>query len=162
MRAELSWRGRTGTVLVDGAPAAVLHRAPLRERAELDVAGHRWSLAARNNVLTASTPDGTVAHRAQGEGFWTKRWTVELGQATLRLRRQRSARRWQLLDGAGAAVGELRVHGAFRPTVVATLPDGTPANAAAFVLWMVDQFGRRQGAGAAMAAAGGATAASNG
>lgn len=141
MRAELSWRGRTGTVRVDGADRARLHRAVLRERARAELSGADWTLASHRGVVTATDPGASPRHSARGEGVRTRRWTLRLGPRALRMDAAGS-RSWRLVDVAtGAGVGEVC---AVARRVEAWLPADTSLDAVVFVLWVADVRARRR------------------
>ena len=87
VHAELSWQGRTGTVTAGGVVVATVRRVLLRERAEVDVGGALWVLATHRGEITATDPAGTVRHVARSEGFWRRRWTLELAGHPVHLER---------------------------------------------------------------------------
>lgn len=146
MWAELSWRGRTGTVTVDGADIARVHRAGLRERAQAELSGACWTLASHRGVISATGPGGSPRHAAHGEGVWARRWTLDLGATSLRMVRSASGR-WRLIDVAtGEDAGVVHARGMLSPQIEAQLPGGTAPDAVVFVLWVADVRARRRAA----------------
>ncbi len=133
VHAELNWRGRTGTATVGGAAVATVRRALLRERAEVDLDGACWIFATHRGEITAADPTGAARHVARGEGFWRRRWQLELAGRPMRLERA-GGRRWHLVEPSGAVTGEVRGRGFLRQSVEAELPDGTTVDVAVFVL----------------------------
>lgn len=146
MWAELSWRARTGTVTVDGADIARVHRAGLRERAQAELGAACWTLASHRGVIVATDPGGSPRHTARGEGVWVRRWTLDLGATALRMVRAGS-RGWRLVDVAtGADAGVVHTRGVFSQRIEAQLPAGTASGAVVFVLWVADVRARRRAA----------------
>jgi hypothetical protein len=147
VRAELSWRGRTGTVTVDGVDLARLHRVALRERARAELAGSSWSLASHRGAIIATGPGGSPQHTARGEGLLSRRWSLDLGGSRVLRMDAAGSRGWRLVDMAtGAEVGVVRARGLVSQRVEAQLPADTALDALVFVLWVADVRARRQAA----------------
>lgn len=145
VRAELRWRGRTGTVTVEGADLARLHRVALRERAAAELAGSEWVLASHRGAITATGPGGSPQHTARGAGVWTRHWHLEVGGSRLLRMDAVGSRGWRLVDVAtGAGMGVVRARGMVAQRVEAQLPAGTALDTVVFVLWVADVRARRQ------------------
>lgn len=141
MRAELHWRGRSGTALLDGSPMAQLHRGRWREVTDVVLDGRAWTFTAHHNELTATGPDGAARHRARSEGCWRRRWSGSLGGHEVHLSRVGWAG-WRITAPSGALLGTLRVGGRWTARTTGELT-GCPADAAVFLLWWVDLLSRR-------------------
>lgn len=144
MEAELSWRGRTGSVAIDGVCVTRLHRSALRERAQAAVAGSDWSLVSHRGAIMATGSDGSPRHLARGEGVLIRRWTLQLATSAWRMDPS-GPRGWRLVDASTEAeVGTVQVRGIFSQRVEALLPAGTTPDAVVFVLWVADVRARRR------------------
>lgn len=87
---------------------------------------------------------GEVLARAEKQGIFSRRWTVTAAGRRLRLRASSLVARTFVLEDDGRPFGRIRRDGLFGRSARVELPDEIPLPAAAFIVFLVYTFWRRQ------------------
>lgn len=129
--------GRQTEITGDGRPIAVVGRAMVRERAEVEILGRPWEFGSSGPDRTATTTDqpGLIftAHRPSA---MRRRWQIRCGRTEYEIAPAGFASNSFDVLQDGTTIGESgrARFWSVRPTL--TVPDFVPTAEAVFLLWI--------------------------